>query len=204
MNESTSSSRSIRQLVFLTTLAGVCAGASVASGQTVDPAPAPATLPMSSAATIGVTDTTHRRPRAIEYSDWYSRRLTVHRIGSYTMLPLFAAEYVLGQKLLNGNGTSTEKNMHRVVAGGLGVLFTVNTVTGLWNLYDSRQDPSDRTRKYVHSALMLASDAGFAWAGATGGGAKRSASTRSLHKNIAIGSMGLSTIGTAMMWFWRD
>src|SRR5689334_14956982 len=25
-----------------------------------------------------------RRPRAIEYSDWYSRRLVVHRLGSYT------------------------------------------------------------------------------------------------------------------------
>jgi hypothetical protein len=41
-----------------------------------------------------------RRPKAVQYSDWYSRRLTVHRIGSYTMLPLFAAEWSLGQNLL--------------------------------------------------------------------------------------------------------
>ncbi|MGH9422305.1 MAG: hypothetical protein ACRD3J_20170, partial [Thermoanaerobaculia bacterium] len=134
----------------------------------------------------------------------YAKRLEIHKVLSYTELPLFATEWYLGQKLLNGDGTDTEKNLHQVVAGGLGVLFTANTITGVWNLYESRQDPSDRTRKYVHSALMLASDAGFAWAGAIGGGAKDSRSTRNLHKNIAIGSMGLSTIGTAMMWFWKD
>jgi hypothetical protein len=42
-----------------------------------------------------------RRPHAITYSDWYGRRLTIHRLGSYTMFPLFGAEYWLGNKLLN-------------------------------------------------------------------------------------------------------
>jgi hypothetical protein len=203
MEKSLKSSRFITQLVLLGTIAGLFAGASVAGAQSVGVVPA--TPPMSGAGEIGVTDTTiHRRPRAIEYSDWYARRLEIHKVASYTELPLFAAEYYLGQKLLNGDGTDSQKNMHQLVAGGLGVLFTLNTVTGVWNLYESRQDPSDRKRKYVHSALMLASDAGFAWAGAIGGGAKNSASTRSLHKNVAIGSMGLSTIGTVMMWFWKD
>ena len=202
MKKSTKSSRFITQLVLLGTITGLFAGASVAGAQSVEVVPA--TPPMSDAGEIGVTDSTRRRPRSIEYSDWYARRLEIHKVASYTELPLFAAEYYLGQKILNGDGTDSQKNMHQVVAGGLGVLFTVNTITGVWNLYESRQDPSDRKRKYVHSALMLASDAGFAWAGAIGGGARNSASTRSLHKNIAIGSMGLSTIGTAMMWFWRD
>jgi hypothetical protein len=202
MKKSSKSSRLITQLVLLGTTAGLFAGASVAGAQSVEVVPA--TPPMSAAQEIGVTDSTHRRPRSIEYSDWYARRLEIHKVASYTELPLFAAEYYLGQKLLNGDGTDSQKNMHQLVAGGLGVLFTVNTVTGVWNLYESRQDPSDRKRKYVHSALMLASDAGFAWAGAIGGGAKNSASTRSLHKNIAIGSMAMSTIGTAMMWFWKD
>jgi hypothetical protein len=202
MRKSLESSRFITQLVLLGTIAGLFAGASVAGAQSVEVVPA--TSPAAAAATVGVTDSTHRRPRSIEYSDWYARRLEIHKVLAYTELPLFATEYYLGQKLLNGDGTDTEKNLHQVVAGGLGVLFTLNTVTGVWNLYDSRQDPSDRKRRYVHSALMLASDAGFAWAGAIGGGARNSASTRSLHKNIAIGSMGLSTIGTAMMWFWKD
>lgn len=188
-------------MVLIGTIAGASVSASVAGAQTVESVPTtlPSVVYLSSA-----LDSSHRRPRAIEYSDWYARRLLVHRIGSYTMLPLFASEYYLGNKLLNGDGTDGEKNAHGVVAGGLGVLFTVNTITGLWNLYDSRQDPSGRKKKFVHSALMIAADAGFAWAGAIGGGARESSSTRSLHKNIAIGSMGLSTAGAAMMWFWRN
>jgi hypothetical protein len=202
MNKSLKSSMFVTQMVLLGAAAGLSASASVAGAQGVEAVPA--TPPMSAAATVGITDSTHKRPRSIEYSDWYAKRLEIHKVLSYTELPLFATEYYLGQKLLNGDGTDTQKNLHQVVAGGLGVLFTANTITGVWNLYESRQDPSDRKRRYVHSALMLASDAGFAWAGAIGGGARNSASTRSLHKNIAIGSMGLSTIGTAMMWFWKD
>jgi hypothetical protein len=187
-----------------------CVNTSVARGQSAELVPAtPAPLaaePTPLGITLDKADTTvtHRRPRAIEYSDWYAKRLLIHRIGSYTMLPLFAGEYYYGQKLLNGDGTDSEKNMHVVIATGLGALFTINTVTGLWNLYDSRQDPAGRKKKIVHSALMIAADAGFAWAGAIGGGAKENSSTRSLHKNIAIGSMGISTVGAAMMWFWRD
>ncbi len=186
-----------------------CVGASVARGQTFDLVPATSAPLAAAQVPVGETtgdtvSTTHRRPRSIEYSDWYARRLLIHRIGSYTMLPLFAGEYYYGQKLLNGDGTDAEKNTHVAIATGLGALFTIYTVTGLWNLYDSRQDPTGRTKKIVHSALMIAADAGFAWAGAIGGGARENASTRSLHKNIAIGSMGISTVGAAMMWFWRD
>lgn len=194
-------STGIMCVVLLGTIAGLHLGVSVAGAQSVASVTAspPSVVYLSSS-----LDSTHRRPRAIEYSDWYARRLLVHRIGSYTMLPLFATEYYFGNKLLNGDGTDGEKNAHQVVAGGLGVLFTVNTVTGLWNLYDSRRDPAGRKKRFVHSALMIAADAGFAWAGAIGGDARESSSTRSLHKNIALGSIGLSTVGAAMMWFWRD
>lgn len=188
-----------------------CVGASVVRGQNAELVPAtPASLaaaPAPLGATSRGADTTaktHRRPRAIEYSDWYARRLMVHRIGSYVELPLFASEWYLGNRLLNGDGTDSDKNLHGVVAGGLGVLFTVNTATGLWNLYDSRNDPSDRKRKIMHTVLMLASDAGFALTGLVAGDAREDADRRSLHKNLALGSMGLSTAGTLMMWFWRE
>ena len=36
---------------------------------------------------------TVRRRHAIQYSDQYYTRLTIHRYGSYAMLPLFVAEY---------------------------------------------------------------------------------------------------------------
>jgi hypothetical protein len=151
------------------------------------------------------SDTGKRRPRAIEYSDWYARRLEIHRIGSYTMLPLFAAEYVLGNQLLHGaDRHSATGSAHALVAGGIGVLFVVNTGTGLWNLWDSRQDPAGRTRRLLHSGLMLASDAGFLWTGAIAGQAKRSNDAARRHRNVALGSIGLSTIGTVIMWFWKD
>jgi len=46
-----------------------------------------------------IQDTT-KRQKAVVISDWYVRRLTIHRYGSYLMLPLFAAEYLLGRELL--------------------------------------------------------------------------------------------------------
>lgn len=147
---------------------------------------------------------TVRRRHAIQYSDAYAVRLKVHRIGSYTMLPLFAAEYSLGQNLLNDSRPpSWLKPTHVGVALGVGALFTVNTVTGLWNLWDSRADPSDRTRKWLHAGLMIASDAGFMWTGAIGGNS-RTSDSRQQHKNVALASIGLSTAGTVMMWLWKN
>ena len=47
-----------------------------------------------------------KRRRAIQYSDAYYTRLTIHRYASYAELPLFAAEYALGQRILNGQELS--------------------------------------------------------------------------------------------------
>lgn len=148
-------------------------------------------------------DTIRRRPRAIEYSDAYNTRLTIHRLGSYTMIPLFAGEYALGQNLLNDrHPASWIKPAHGLVALGLGALFTVNTVTGLWNLYDARNDPADRPRRYIHTALMLAADAGFAWTGAIGD--SHSLHAERHHRAVALGSMSISVLGAGMMWLWKN
>ena len=151
-----------------------------------------------------------RRPRAIEYSDSYNTRLTIHRYGSYAMIPLFVAEYSLGQNLMNdASPASWMKPAHGVVAGGVGVLFGVNTITGVWNLWDSRQDPAGRTRRIVHSVMMLASDAGFLATGMTAPGHHGFSSfsdyqhRERVHRDLAIGSIALSTVGGAMMWFWK-
>lgn len=162
------------------------------------------------------------RPKAIEYSDWYNRRLTIHKYGSYAMLPLFGAEYYLGEKLIKGDASDGEKSVHVGVATGIGVLFAVNTVTGAWNLWDSRKDPTDRTKRIVHSVLMAAADAGFALAAASAEDdegdehegaipdqlrASRSVEggedDNSTHKRIAIASFGISTVGTVLMWFFK-
>ncbi|HEY9226212.1 MAG TPA: hypothetical protein VIP11_06175 [Gemmatimonadaceae bacterium] len=140
----------------------------------------------------------------MSYSDWYYRRLTIHRIGSYTMLPLFGAEWVLGNQLIQGNEDGGVKPAHVAVATGIGALFTVNTVTGVWNLWDARSDPDGRTRRTVHAITMLASDAGFIWTGAIADAAKRSDANARRHRNVALGSIGVATIGTVMMWLWKD
>jgi hypothetical protein len=152
-------------------------------------------------------DTPVVRRRAIQYSDAYYTRLTIHRYGSYLMLPLFAGEYALGQNLINdANPPGWIKPTHLGVALGIGGLFTVNTVTGAMNLWESRDDPSNRGLRITHTVLMLASDAGFAITGAltpqnhSFDFAEIQAS-RNRHRNWAIGSMALSTAGTALMWF---
>lgn len=193
-------------LMLFGTAVMVCAGISVARGQ--DTTSVPAAQPLSSSALrAGLsTDSVKRRPRprAIEYSDAYATRLTIHKYGSYVELPLFAAEWALGENLMNGDAASWVKPAHAAVAGGLGVLFAVNTVTGVWNLIESRNDPSGRKRRILHSALMLASDAGFALAGVTSGEAGDDGDDRSTHRTIALTSIGLSTAGTLMMWLWKD
>ena len=47
---------------------------------------------------LAMADTGRRRPVAIEYSDWYGRRLKIRQITSWAMLPLFAAQYAAGQQ----------------------------------------------------------------------------------------------------------
>ena len=156
---------------------------------------------------VAPLDTPVVRRRAIQYSNQYYTRLTIHRYGSYLMLPLFAGEYALGQNLINdANPSSWMKPTHLGVAFGIGGLFAVNTVTGAINLWESRSDPSNRGLRITHTVLMLASDAGFAITGALT--PKRRSSdfaeiqaSRNRHRNWALGSIGLSTAGTALMWF---
>lgn len=185
-----------------TTVASTPAGSTAATGMrsgVVNARPVPAW------AYQAATDTQPRRRRhAVTYSDWYYRRLEVHRWGSWLELPVFGTEYWLGQKLINDvQLASWVKPTHSAVAGVLGGLFTINTVTGVWNLYDSRHDTDDRALVWTHSALMLASDAGFAITGALGGSAKRAGSGRDNHRNVAIASMSLATAGTLLMWVKR-
>jgi hypothetical protein len=154
-------------------------------------------------------DTGAVRPKAVEYSEGYYRRLAIHRVASYAEFPLFAAEFILGQKLLNderntGTRPSGLKTAHTIVAGGLGVLFATNTVTGVWNLWVARHDPAGRTRRTIHGVGMLLADAGFVWTATLAQDARRSDSGANRHRNAAIASMSVATVSTLMMWLWKD
>ncbi len=148
-----------------------------------------------------------RRRRSVEYSDWYYRRLQIHRWGSWLELPVFGTEYWLGQKLMSDQHLANwVKPAHATVAGTLGGLFAINSVTGAWNLYDSRNDTEDRALVWTHSALMLASDAGFMITAAVAGGDDEFGSggnDRTRHRTAAITSMSLATAGTLLMWIKR-
>jgi len=155
-------------------------------------------------------DTGTQRPHAIEYSDAYGVRLEIHHYASYLTLPLFAAEYLLGQSLYNnpptGEGSST-RQAHSAVAAAIAGLFVVNTVTGGWNLWDSRKDSSGRLRRYLHAGLMIIADAGFVATGATAPGDDdfgADPNARARHRTIAITSMVTALAGYGMMLLWKD
>jgi len=154
-------------------------------------------------------DTTapRRRRKAVQVSDWYERRLRIHRYLAYTTIPLYAFQAIAGNQLFQESSGAPEwaKTGHRVGATALAGVFTVNTVTGLWNLWDSRSVPQGRTRRTIHTILMLASDAGFTYTGIKlSNEAENSLAKRKQHRNLAYASMGVAIAGSGMMLIWRD
>ncbi len=164
-----------------------------------------APLPFAPASFAALDDTVRPRPRAIEVSDAYETRLRIHRYASYTMIPLFVVQSVAGNQLYVADQTGSPrpgwaKATHSLGAAGLGALFTVNTVTGLWNLWESRSNETGRTKRWIHSALLLGADAGFAWSGIKlAGDAQHSQSGREQHRRVAYISMGAALAGYAVM-----
>ena len=168
--------------------------------------------PMAVAVPVGVTrgthvpsDTVRRRPRAVEVSDAYELRLRIHRYASYTMIPLFVVQSVAGNQLFQADKSGAERpgwasGLHSVGAAAIGTVFTLNTVTGLWNLWESRDNEVGRTKRLLHSGLLLASDAGFTWAGIKlASDAKEDSNARNQHKNVSYYSMGAALAGYGIM-----
>jgi hypothetical protein len=153
---------------------------------------------------FAVADTVRRRARAVEVSDAYEMRLRIHRYASYTMIPLFALQSIAGNQLYQADKTGAEKpgwakGTHAVGAAGLAGLFTVNTVTGVWNLWESRGNETGRTKRWIHSILLLASDAGFTYSGISAGEAEDSQATRDRHRNVSYAAMASALAGYAVM-----
>jgi len=141
-------------------------------------------------------------PVAFEYSDAYRTRAKIHKVASFATLPLFATEGFLGQSLYD-DPSSGKKDAHLAVATGIGALFAVNTVTGVWNLIEARKDPTHRGRRLAHGLLMLASDAGFVATAALGPGDEH-AESRGAHRAMAFTSIGLASAGYLIMLFGGD
>ena len=171
------------------------------------PAPADSVSPIPFAVQMPA-DTVHRRPRprAIEYPDSYYTRLQIHRELSYAIYPLYVGQYIFGERLWkeSRNAPTWAKTGHRVFATALVGVFAANTVTGLWNLWDSRHDPDHRVLRTVHALTMLAADGAFTYAGSTlATQAQTSLSKRRLHRTITISAMGVTALSSLIMTFYN-
>ena len=142
------------------------------------------------------------RTVAFEYSDAYAVRRKIHVYASLATLPLFVTEGILGSKLYDGEASDSVRSAHSAVAGGIGVLFGVNTVTGVWNMWEARKDPNGKKRRLIHGLSMLGADVGFV---ATGMLAPEhdEEGNKSLHRNVALTSIGIATGSYLYMLFTR-
>src|SRR5690242_10448537 len=134
-------------------------------------------------------------PTATTYSSGYEVRAKIHKYASFATLPLFATELALGQSLYNDPGGG-KKTAHAIVGAGIGSLFAVNSVTGVWNLLEGSKDPVGRKRRLTHGILMLAADAGFFATFLNAPGSheldfNQFNDSRSTHRTVAITSIGL-------------
>lgn len=140
-------------------------------------------------------------PKAVVYSDGYNVRLKIHKFLSWGTIPLMVGQGVVGQKLYNGSGGGTLKSVHSSLATATGVLFGINTVTGVWNLWESRNDPNGRKKRWIHSVLMLAADAAFLATAATAPEYERGErrGDRAFHRSAAFVGFGSASVAYAMM-----
>jgi hypothetical protein len=205
--------------LLLLALPNGLSGIPISVADTVQAAPVPVVAPVAIPAALlpdGMRfgsdvsiwqDTTKRkRTTAVEYSSFYNTRLKIHQVLSWTMLPLFALQYASGNQIIQYGNAAPDwaKNVHGPTAGLLAGVFAVNTVTGVWNLWDSRKDPAGRTRRYIHSALMFIADAGFVYTGTLADDEGGTSDSQQQHKNAAVFSMGVATASWLMMLIWKD
>jgi hypothetical protein len=147
-------------------------------------------------------------PQAIIYSDAYETRAKIHKIAAFAVLPLFAGEAFVGQSLYN-NPTDAKRTAHLVLATSIAGLFGLNSVTGVWNMVESRHDPNGRKLRLTHGILMLSADAGFLATALMAPGHQRNrvtgerelAGSAAAHRAMAFTAMGLGTVGYTIMLF---
>lgn len=154
------------------------------------------------------------RPRAISLSDGYYARLDIHRIAGYAVLPLFAIEFLAGQKLLDKGSEAPlwAEKVHKPAAYAVAGIFTLNTVTGIMNLAEASKVRQGKKRRWFHSVMMLAADAGFVYGAAVApntakidariASGKRGGWTP--HKISTVASMGVATFSYLMMFVWKE
>ncbi|HET9454136.1 MAG TPA: hypothetical protein VFO66_07635 [Gemmatimonadaceae bacterium] len=157
---------------------------------------------VAAAAPVDTPPPPRPRPQAVEVSEWYERRLTLHRRLSYATVPLFAFQYMAGREIWEkgGGAPAWARNGHRVGATAIAGVFTANVVTGVWNYMDSRGVEEGRALRTIHGLSMLAATAGFTWAGAVlSEQAETDPDKRRLHRTVALTSIGITVTSGVLM-----
>jgi hypothetical protein len=185
-------------IAFIVVLVVLCAVPRASAQAEPDPVglPAPAAASASQA-------TATPRPLAVEYSEGYALRRKIHVYASLATAPLFVTQYFLGDKLYDGDASGSVKSAHSAVAAGIGALFAVNTVTGAWNLWEARKDPNGRKRRVIHGLSMMAADAGFLASAMTAPDDDEGDSSRALHRNVSLASVGVASASYVYMLLTR-
>lgn len=138
-----------------------------------------------------------QRRRSVEVSEWYARRLTIHRYAAYSAIPVFAFQYAAGARLYKYGNDAPEwaKTGHRVGATALAGIFGINTVTGAWNWWDSRSVNKGLVLRTVHALSLLGADAAFTYAGVKlSNEAENSQEKRQLHRTVALTAIAVSAV----------
>lgn len=175
----------------------------VAAGPVAAPRfPRPAVAPIARARPLPPVAADDPLPQApFRYSAAYYRRLDIHRAASWAILPLFAFQYAAGTQLYDKGASAPAwaRRGHPVGAAAIGTLFAVNSVTGVWNLWEGRRDPARGARPVLHGVLMLAAEAGFVATAVLAERAEGSPDDRRLHRTVALSSMGVATTAYLLM-----
>jgi hypothetical protein len=164
--------------------------------------------------TLLVVPDSLRRHRAVTLSDGYYARLDIHRFAGYATLPLMAVTYFSGrQELAHGSAAPLwADKSHKPAAYLLAGVFALNTVTGVMNLAEASPVRQGKTRRWVHSIMMLAADAAMVYGIARAPSldavdARLAAGKRggwTPHKFGTVTSMSLATVGYLMMFVWKE
>ena len=71
------------------------------------PATIPSRLELPMSLQLEADTTPRRRRKSIEVSEWYERRLRIHRYGAYATIPLFVFQAAAGNELYCGTESTT-------------------------------------------------------------------------------------------------
>lgn len=144
-----------------------------------------------------------RRIPSIEYSETYHTRVGIHKALSFAMIPLFVGSAYTGFQLRNKKEAAPKwtRDIHGPLAAGTAIVFGMNTLTGVWNMWEGRKDPEGRQRRLIHGALFLAAAAGFTYVTAAGDNIRDSGKSNHWHRDVALGSMTISLVSWSIMLF---